>query len=283
MNIKKKAYLYLGLLGVGLMLGSFGALISRNAGSTLAVGTTDCTTDADASCPSGYTKSGSGSSISCRKVISASSESNCEQAKGIWVSAGGTCYKYGDVTCDKNRKNCYCDNGYDEVYKPGTTIITSCKKVISATSQTACTKASGTWVTEGTCYGYKSPNYSCSNGGTLNGTKCCVETSECTSDSECGSGKICQLNSCVTGCRSNLDCSGTKVCKNNSCVESGLDFSDCDDVSLADRDECYSCIKQNKKWSESERKCQSSVYTSCNDYSSSTTKERCNSCSANGT
>ena len=281
MNIKKKAYLYLGLLGVGLMLGSFGALISRNTGSTLAANTTECSVDANVSCPSGYTKIGSGSSVSCRKVISASSESSCTQASGIWVPTGGTCYKYGDVTCDKNKKNCYCDNGYEVEYYPGTTNIKSCRKVISAKTRTDCTNVSGTWEAEGTCYGYKSPNYSCSNGGTLKGTKCCVEISGCTSDSECGSGKICQSNSCVTGCRSNLDCSGTKVCKNNSCVESGLDFSDCDEAGASVKSECYSCIKQGKIWNG--ESCQSSVYTSCNDYSSSTTKERCKSCSANGT
>ena len=34
--MKKKAYLYLGLLGVGLMLGGLSALISKNVSETLA-------------------------------------------------------------------------------------------------------------------------------------------------------------------------------------------------------------------------------------------------------
>ena len=233
MNIKKKAYLYLGLLGVGLMLGSFGALISRNTGSTLALpdDTSDCD-DASAS--------DKGMCFNCIGSSGTWDSGSCSCPPGMELNSVGKCAKKSSGGSTGGNK-------------------TSCSEYDSATATECsnCQESSGTW---------SFSSHSC----------------RCPGDYTLGNDGICQRN-IDSSCRSNLDCSGTKVCKNNSCVESGLDFSDCDDVSLADRYECYSCIKQNKKWSESERKCQSSVYTSCNDYSSSTTKERCNSCSANGT
>ncbi|HPV04611.1 MAG TPA: hypothetical protein PLC24_08630 [Myxococcota bacterium] len=45
---------------------------------------------------------------------------------------------------------------------------------------------------------------------------------ECMKKADCGTGKVCIGNLCITGCESDLDC-GTRHCSNGSCVECTID------------------------------------------------------------
>lgn len=102
----KKLYLYLGLLGAGLMLGSFSALISRNTGGTFATGT--CYTP-NYYCPDGYQDNGSGSGTNaCIKYTDVIQVTKAECAANGGVLVNGVCWDY--VTTSKLREA--CNTGY---------------------------------------------------------------------------------------------------------------------------------------------------------------------------
>jgi len=68
----------------------------------------------------------------------------------------------------------------------------------------------------------------------------CIVDERCSGDAECGSGKICVEDTCVTGCRLSRDCSTGEICEANECVPGGADGDgdadlDCDgEVSCPD-------------------------------------------------
>ena len=100
--MKKKAYLYLGLLGVGLMLGGLSALISKNVSETLAYELDCYDSTSTYGCPSGSTEIGK---YCTTDVIDAYSSSTCKGKGGTWID-DKWCYK----TVDKIVKYS-CPNG----------------------------------------------------------------------------------------------------------------------------------------------------------------------------
>ena len=86
--MKKKAYLYLGLLGVGLMLGGLSALISKNAGGAYAAEIECYDSTPTYGCPSGSTEIGK---YCTTDVIDAYSSSACKGKGGTWID--DVCYQ----------------------------------------------------------------------------------------------------------------------------------------------------------------------------------------------
>ena len=99
--MKKKAYLYLGLLGVGLMLGGLSALISKNVSETLAYELDCYDSTSTYGCPSGSREIGK---YCTTDVIDANSSSTCKGKGGTWID--DECYQ----TVDKIVKYS-CPNG----------------------------------------------------------------------------------------------------------------------------------------------------------------------------
>ncbi len=100
--MKKKAYLYLGLLGVGLMLGGLSALISKNAGGAYAAEIECYDSTPTYGCPSGSTEIGK---YCTTDVIDAYSSSACKGKGGTWID--DVCYQ----TVDKVVRGYSCPNG----------------------------------------------------------------------------------------------------------------------------------------------------------------------------
>lgn len=258
--MKKKAYLYLGLLGVGLMLGGLSALISKNVSETLAYELDCYDSTSTYGCPSGSTEIGK---YCTTDGIDANSSSTCKGKGGTWID--DECYQ----TVDKIVKYSCPNGGELSSDKTQCCIKTQCAHYTKASCESAysditrsctCTKDSdGCW---------EKSSCSCSAGYVLSGSSCIAVPNYCSSDSECGQ---------------------FETCSNNSCVVNSM-YTDCFDTSASYKSQCKSCIDAGKYWSE-DNVCKDSggnvvgEYTECDDYSSagqSATKERCNSCKSNG-
>ena len=208
MNIKKKAYLYLGLLGVGLMLGSFGALISRNTGFTVALpdDTSDCD-DASAS--------DKGMCFNCIGSSGTWDSGSCSCPPGMELNSTGKCVKKSSGGSTGGNK-------------------TSCSEYDSATATECsnCQESSGTW-------SFSSNSCRCQSGYTLDDDGICQRNigscDEYTDNNLKNDCKQCEngtwnfdTNSCV--CKEGYEDSGEGLCvkksSSGSSHKSGFYFID---------------------------------------------------------
>lgn len=213
--MKKKAYLYLGLLGVGLMLGGLSALISKNAGGAYAAEIECYDSTPTYGCPSGSTEIGK---YCTTDVIDAYSSSACKGKGGTWIDdvcyqtvdkvvRGYSCPNGGELSSDElqcctevlqcayyNRyscenaysnstQSCTCIEDSDGCWKKdGCTSIapTSCNDYTSSTMRNNCSncdESGGSW-------NFNNDSCSCPSGYTLNSS-----TGKCVSDSSTGPSK----------------------------------------------------------------------------------------------
>ena len=296
--MKKKAYLYLGLLGVGLMLGGLSALISKNVSETLAYELDCYDSTSTYGCPSGSTEIGK---YCTTDVIDAYSSSACKGKGGTWIDdkwcyktvdkvvRGYSCPNGGELSSDElqcctevlqcayyNRyscenaysnstQSCTCIEDSDGCWKKDscTSIVpTSCNDYTSSTMRNNCSncqKSGGSW-------NFNNDSCSCPSGYVLSGNSCIKDPNYCSSDSECGQ---------------------FEECNNNRCVVNSI-YADCFDTSVSYKSECKACIDAGNYWGE-DNVCKDSgghevdKYSKCDDYSSagqSATKKRCNSCTS---
>ena len=200
--MKKKAYLYLGLLGVGLMLGGLSALISKNVSETLAYELDCYDSTSTYGCPSGSREIGK---YCTTDVIDANSSSTCKGKGGTWID--DECYqtvdkivKYscpngGELSSDKTQcciktqcahytkascenaysnstQSCTCIEGSDGCWKKdGCTSIapTSCNDYTSSTMRNNCSncdESGGSW-------NFNNDSCSCPNGYILGNDGIC--------------------------------------------------------------------------------------------------------------
>ena len=200
--MKKKAYLYLGLLGVGLMLGGLSALISKNVSETLAYELDCYDSTSTYGCPSGSREIGK---YCTTDVIDANSSSTCKGKGGTWID--DECYqtvdkivKYscpngGELSSDKTQcciktqcahytkascenaysnstQSCTCIEDSDGCWKKdGCTSIapTSCNDYTSSTMRNNCSncdESGGSW-------NFNNDSCSCPNGYILGNDGIC--------------------------------------------------------------------------------------------------------------
>ena len=272
MNIKKKAYLYLGLLGVGLMLGSFGALISRNTGFTVALpdDTSDCD-DASAS--------DKGMCFNCIGSSGTWDSGSCSCPPGMELNSTGKCVKKSSGGSTGGNK-------------------TSCSEYDSATATECsnCQESSGTW-------SFSSNSCRCQSGYTLDDDGICQRnTGSSCSDYSNESGwrdycSNCQVSSGTWSfsshscrCPSGYTLDDDGICQRNT-------GSSCSDYSNESgwRDYCSNCQESSGTWSFSSHSCRcQSGYTldddgicqrnigSCDEYTDNNLKNDCKQCE-NGT
>jgi hypothetical protein len=50
---------------------------------------------------------------------------------------------------------------------------------------------------------------------------------ECTMDSECAPGSVCESEMCVPGCNAGQPCAGTETCCNGTCIDTDTDLDNC--------------------------------------------------------
>lgn len=152
--MKKKLYLYLGLLGVGLILGSFGALINKNIDNTYALDT-NCTDgmvnySQCLNCETGggtwYFSTGKCNTppTQCGDYISSSTNalcSNCLESSGTWSFSSTTCTCPTGYTKDSD--------GICQLNGGGSTTINSCSDYSSSSGWrdpcSNCEESGGSW------------------------------------------------------------------------------------------------------------------------------------------
>ncbi|MGN1324283.1 MAG: hypothetical protein ACI4VR_03695, partial [Bacilli bacterium] len=228
--MKKKAYLYLGLLGVGLMLGGLSALISKNVSETLAYELDCYDSTSTYGCPSGSTEIGN---YCTTDGIDANSSSTCKGKGGTWID--DECYQ----TVDKIVKYSCPNGGELSSDKTQCCIKTQCAHYTKASCESAysditrsctCTKDSdGCWkkdsctsIAPTSCNDYTSSTMrnNCSNcdesGGSWNFNN---DSCSCPNGYILGNDGICEANGNMT-CGDYTSESGWRDdCSN--CQESG--------------------------------------------------------------
>lgn len=275
---KKKFYLYLGLFGIALILGSFGIIINNSISGTYAVNTETCV-DSTSVCADGYSKVVLNGVTQCRKVTNVSKDSDCD----------------GTV---KTSYSCSI-SGYDLIEYGGKTY---CGKEVSASTENACNED---WIdgkcyklinptTTKVCYVYDDISYSCDAGYTLSSDKqsCCW--SKTTDYSDCDDASASDKATCRTcidngGSWNGEECQGAVTLKNcsqissastqklcSACVNNGLGSWDFD----ANTCECNSGYEFNSYT----RTCavKGYVLSTCTEYFSESLKTKCQACTGEG-
>ena len=280
--MKKKAYLYLGLLGVGLMIGGLSALISKNVGGAYAAEIECYDSTPTYGCPSGSTEIGK---YCTTDVIDAYSSSACKGKGGTWID--DVCYQ----TVDKIVKYSCPNGGELSSDKTQCCIKTQCAHYTKASCESAysditrsctCTKDSdGCWqkssctsIAPTTCSGYTSSDMrdSCSNcdesGGDWNFNN---DSCTCPSGMALSSSGICETTQ-ITSCSNYSSSSGWRDdCSN--CQESGGSWGFTS----------HSCSCPNGYILGNDGICEANGNMTCGDYTSeSGWRDDCSNCQNSG-
>ena len=200
-------------------------------GWTLSGSTCYRTKDRQFSCPSGYTKGGSGTSTTCTKTTAATKTCTAYNYKcpllGGWTLSGTTCYRTKDysLTCPSGYKleGSTCVATTDVLYKCSTGYTLS-GKTCTAEASYYYTCPSGYTVSDDKCVKTTSYNYTCPSGYTKSGTNCYIDAtpSSWTCPEGTLSGKVCNLTNSSSkagwtctpkyGFRTSIGATGTDDC-----------------------------------------------------------------------
>ncbi len=227
---KKKFYLYLGLFGIALILGSFGIIINNSISGTYAANTETCV-DSTSVCADGYSKVVLNGVTQCRKATNVSKVADCD----------------GTI---KTSYSC-STSGYDLIEYGGETY---CGKEVSASKESACNED---WIdgkcyklvnptTTNVCYVYNDISYSCDAGYTLSSDKqSCCKTAYSDCDDASASDKA--------TCRTCIDNGGNW--NGDECIGASVAPTTCDELSGNAKTLCNNCVDSTGEWDYDDNTC----------------------------